>query len=275
MINGSKFVIVDFETNALDNNYNQPVSIGAVMIDARKLTICEQGTFYSLIKIIPDEEVEKYNLCKTEQKALEVNKLNLKDIMCAPPLKKVWGDFTSWMKFHTIKKDQWEAPIFCGHNKDYDKRIVDRVKDGHLNGQTVLSNKLLAKTKTAKASNEDLAKEYKSLTPYVEPWKFGPDWLFHPSISLDTMQLSFTLFENCKEPHRMSLSSIKSFLGFKDTGAHNALVDCLYSAEILVRYLKLMRNVYRDTNFDTGGVSVLEIESILAEKQKKDEECPF
>lgn len=275
MINTSKFIIVDFETNALDNNYNQPVSIGAVMLDARKLTICEQGTFYSLIKIIPDNEVEKYNLCKTEQKALDVNKLNLKDIMAAPPLKKVWGDFTDWVKFHTIKKDQWEAPIFCGHNKDYDRRICDRIKDGHLNGKIVLPNKLLAKTKAAKATNEDLAKEYKSLTPYSEPWGFGPDWLFHPSISLDTMQLSFTLFENCKEPARMGLSPIKTFLGFKDIGAHNALVDCLYSAEILARYIRLMRSVYRDTNFETDGISILGVEQILAERAQKAEECPF
>lgn len=275
MINTSKFAIVDFETNALDPKYNQPVSIGAVMIDARKLTICEQGTFYSLIKIIPDEEVDKYNLCKTEQKALEVNKLDIKDIMAAPPLKKVWGDFSNWVKFHTTKKDQWEAPIFCGHNKDYDRKISERIQYGHLDGKVTLPSKLLAKTKAVKATDEELAKEYKSLTPYAEPWGFGPDWLFHPSLGLDTMNLAFSLFENSKEPHRMSLSSIKTYLGFQDNGAHNALVDCLYSAEILVRYLRLMRNIYRDTDFITNGESVLGINTILADMAQKVEECPF
>ena len=275
MINTSKFCILDFETNALDPAHNQPVSIGAVMIDPRKLTICEQGIFYSLIKIIPDNEVDKYNLCKTEQKALDVNNLKLEDIMAAPPLKKVWGDFCTWMKFHTPKKDQWEAPMLCGHNKEYDRQISSRIQEGHLNGKIILPNKLLGKTKTAKAKDEELAKEYKNLSPYVEPWGFGPEWLFHPALGLDTQQIAFSMFENCKDPHRMSLSSIKTFLGFKDTGAHNALVDCLYSAEILVRYLKLIRNVYRDTDFNTNGESILGIENILADKAQKAEECPF
>lgn len=275
MINTSKFVIVDFETNALDPKHNQPVSIGAVMIDARKLTICDQGTFYSLIKIIPDNEVEKYNLIKTEEKALEVNKLTIEEIMAAPPLKKVWGDFSNWVKFHTSKKDQWDAPIFCGHNKEYDRTIVNRIMNGHLDNQIVLPEKLINKTKIKKTKVEDLAEAYKNLMPYSEPWKYGPDWLFHPATSLDTKQLSFTLFENCREPNGMSLSSIKSFLGFDDGGAHNALVDCLYSAEILVRYLKLMRNIYRDTDFNTDGESLLSIKSFLPKAAQKAEECPF
>lgn len=275
MINSSKFLIVDFETSALDPAYNQPVSIGAVMIDPRKLTICDQGTFYSLIKIIPDEEVDKYGLCKLEQKALDVNNLKLEDIMAAPPLKKVWDDFTNWVKFHSPKKDNWENPIFCGHNIAYDKQICDRIINGHLHGNVTLPNKLITKTKVSKMKDDELGQEYRKLAPLIEPWALGPATLFHPALSLDTMSLAFSIFENCRDPQRMSLTSIKTFLGFEDAGAHNALVDCLYSAEILVRYLRLMRSVYRDTDFMTNGESVLEVQQIISEKEKARKECPF
>ena len=49
MISHNKYVVIDFETTALDPSKNQPVSMAAVMIDGRKLTLCDQGTFYSTI----------------------------------------------------------------------------------------------------------------------------------------------------------------------------------------------------------------------------------
>lgn len=275
MINMSKFLVLDFETNALDNKKNQPVSIGALMIDPRKLTLCEQGVFYSLISIIPDEDGPLYNLCPTEQKALDVNKLTLEEIMAAPPLKKVWGEFVNWVKFHTAKNDKWAAPILCGHNNPYDKTILERIQFGHLSGDVVLPEKLLPKTKAAKIKKEELGDLYRALTPYKEPWKYGPDWLFHPSINLDTLPLSFTLFENCREPHRLSLDSLKNFLGMPDEGAHNALGDVLSSAEILVRYLRLMRQVYRDTDFSNLGDMIMPSFKSLTVQKKEVEECPF
>lgn len=276
MISHNKFLVLDFETNALDPEYNQPVSMAGVMIDGRKLTICEQGTFYSLINIIPDEDVGQYNLLPTDKKSLDINGITLEELATAPPLKKVWGDFTNWVKFHSPKKDQWDAPILCGHNKDYDKTIAGRIQNGHLGGKIVLPEKLLPKSKLTKANEKEVVAAYKELKPYKEPWGFGPDSLCHPAISLDTKDMAFFLFENSREPHRLSLPALRTYFGFDDDGAHNALVDTLYSAEILVRYLRLMRNVHRDTDFGVAGQTVLPIKSIINDLlPKKDETCPF
>lgn len=279
MILQNKYCIFDFETASLDNNYNQPVSLGAVMVDGRKLSICENGIFYSGINIIPDEEVEIYGLSKVEQKALQVNKLSLEEISKYPPLKKVWGDFTNWINYHNPKKDQWEAPIPCGHNVEYDLKIANRIKFGHHNSNIVLKNKLLTNTKIKQSSDEELAKAYREIVQLKEPWKFGPSTLFHPIYKLDTQQLSIAFFENQKEPHRYNLPLLKEYFGFTNDGAHHALDDALYTAEMIVRYLRLLRAVVQDIEFDTEGQSCLRIEEYIKNNKKEDdgttELCPF
>ena len=263
MIIHNKYLILDFETTGLDPKFNQPVSIGALMIDGRKLSICDRGTFYSLINIIGDDKVADHGLSVVEQKALDVNKLTLEEIGKAPPLKQVWREFTNWVNYHNPTKDKWDAPILCGHNVSYDSVISDRIRFGHLGGQIVLPTKLPSKTTISKMTQEERSKEFGALKALKEPWKFGPDNLFHPSYSLDTMALSIALFENIKEPTKFNLGAIKSFLGFNDVGAHNALVDVLYSGEILVRYLRLFREVIKQTEFAKNSISILGIEEYL------------
>jgi DNA polymerase III epsilon subunit-like protein len=280
MLNFNKLCVFDFETTGKDPNFAQPCSMAGVMIDPRKLTICDNGIFYSLCNIIPDEEVDKYNLRPVEQKAMQTNKLSLDDIKKAPPLKKVWGDFGDWVNFHNPEKDKWAAPILCGQNVDYDKTIKDRIVGGHLRGEVILPEKLVPKTKLTKLEDDDIRKEYKKLVPFKEPYKFGPDRLFHPIYQLDTIQFSFAFFESCREPHKLGLDIIKDFLGFAPTGAHNALVDALYTAEILIRYLKVIREVSKETDFCTSNTTILPIQSIIdslnpcANKQEV-ELCPF
>lgn len=271
MISHNKYVVIDFETTALDPNKNQPVSMAAVMIDGRKLTLCDQGTFYSTINYIPDSEVETYNLSKSEKKAMDIHGISLDTLKSSPSLKNVWNNFCNWMKLHTPKNDQWEYPIFCGHNNLYDKTIVNRIMHGHLEGKQILTSKLLTKTKISKMDDHELAYEYTQLSCYKEPWKYGPENLFHPVLSIDTYSAMFALFENCREPQKLSLTALRSFFGFNSEDAHNALVDTLYSAEILIRYLRLLRMVSKDTDFNVNGEAILPIEKIVKELK----ECPF
>lgn len=259
--------MVDFETASLDPSMNQPVSMAAVMIDGRKLSLCNQGIFYSMINIIPDEEVQAYGLNMVEKKALDVNKLTLEEISKSPPLKTVWNNFENWVKFHMPKKDVWEAPIFCGHNCPYDFQIANRVHYGHLGGKIILPEKLINKTNIKKKSEKELAEAYRALTPLKEPWKFGSCAIWHPAITIDTKDLAFTLFENCREPAGLSLTALRSYFGFKEGEAHNALTDTLFSAEILVRYLRLMRKVHLDTDFNVEGETVLPIAQILEDNK--------
>lgn len=262
MIIHNNYCIVDFETQSKDPNFNQPISIGAVMIDGRKLTICDRGTFYSTINFIRDDEVALYNLAPLEQQALDINKLSADELTKSPPLKKVWGDFINWVNYFNPSKDPWEGPIMCGHNVDYDKTIMRRIMSGHLKGIT-LPSKLIPKTKIKGKNDSELAQAYKELVPYKEPWKFGPNHLFHPVYTLDTMSLSIALFENHKSPHTYSLDSLRSFFGLSHQSAHNALIDVLNSAEILVRYLRLFREVCQQTDFSENTTSILEIEKYI------------
>lgn len=261
-VNFNKYCVVDFETNGLGNG-RQPISIGAVMIDPRRLEICDNGTFYSTMNIIDDDHVGDYNLDKTEQKALDVNKISMDELRAAPPIKKVWKDFCQWVNFHNPPKTKWDAPIFTGFNTPFDLQIVNRIMDGHLGGQIVLKNKLMSKKDQKASSHEDLAREYKNLELVKEPWGFGPTWLFHPAKVVDVMQISHILFESLREPHNASLDALKSFLGFSSTKSHNALIDCLWTAEILIRHIKIQREISADTDYETGGETHLPIQDFI------------
>lgn len=261
MINRNKFVFVDFETTGLGSG-SQPISIGAVMIDPRKLSICDNGLFYSLINIIPDDSVEKYGLDKTSEQALAVANLTLDQINNGPPIKQVWANFCSWIKYHTPTKDKWDAPIFCSFT-NYDLIMVNRIQNGHLGGNLVLKNKLLTKTALKEMTDEEIAKAYKEIALIKEPWGFGPDWLFCPNKKVDVAQTSLEGFESLREPSGGSLDAIKSSLGFPDKGAHNALVDALWAAEIFIRFLAIKRVVFADTDFETSGNTVLPIDQII------------
>jgi DNA polymerase III epsilon subunit-like protein len=261
MINKNKFVFVDFETTGLGDG-SQPVSIGAVMLDPRKLTICDNGLFYSLISVINDDEVEKYGLDKTSEQALSVANLTLGEINNAPPLRQVWSNFCSWIKYHTPSKDKWDAPIFCSFT-NYDHAMVNRITYGHLRGQLILKNKLLTKAALKTMSDSEIAKAYKEIALIKEPWEFGPAWLFSPNKKIDVAQTCLEAFESLREPSGGSLDAIKSALGFPDVGAHHALVDALWAAEVFVRFLTIKRIVFADTDFETGGEIVLPIREIM------------
>lgn len=261
-LNLNKIAVVDFETTGIKGGH-QPVSIGCVILDPRKLTIVDSGIFYSKINIVDDKDVDKYGLDKTEKKALEINKLTLEEIAKSPPLKTVWKNFTNFINYHNPKKTKWDAPIFAGYNVPYDWEIVKRIQFGHLNGQNALKEKIISKTALKSMEESELAKAYKDLETLKEPWGFGPEWLFHPAYKIDAMQMALLAFESFREPQRLSLDSVKTFLGLPEGDAHNALVDVLFTAELIVRFLKIQRQVSIDTDFCTAGATCIYDKNII------------
>lgn len=262
MINKNKLVFVDFETTGLGKGA-QPVSIGAVMIEPRKLTLCDNGIFYSVIDIIDDENVDKYGLDKLDPSSLDISGLKLDDIKRAPALKTVWTNFSNWIKYHTPTKDKWDAPILGGFNTNYDAQFIDRIQFGHLKSRLILKDKLLTKTAQKTMSDKELADAYRALALLKEPWGFGPEWLFCPNKRLDTSQSCFEAFESLREPSSGSLDAIKSFLGFSDQDSHHALIDAAWAAEVFIRFLTIRREVSIETDYETEGQTILPIGSIL------------
>lgn len=262
-INFNSYAITDFETGGLGSGC-QPLSIGTVIIDPRRLTIADNGLFYSLIRPQTDEECEISGLDPIDPKALAVNKLNIEDLKMAPTLKTVWANYMNFMKYHNIKGDKWNAPIFTGWNAKYDHDITERVVGGHLPSKLTLHSKLIPKKDHKDLGDKELSKAYKALKFMKEPYGFGGDTLFRPFPVIDVAQVAFIMFESLREPDKLRLDTVKEFMGFKAEGAHNALVDCLWTAEIWVRYLTMFRQIAPEVDYETEGKTILDINGALS-----------
>lgn len=268
MYNKCDFAVIDFETNGVGEG-KQPVEFACVIIDGHRLTLKDQGIFSSLCSIIPDEEVDIYGLDKTDKKALDVNNLTIDQINAAPPLKKIWNDFESFMQYHNQSGNVYNNPILVAHNKDFDEELLDNIKLGLHRGKHILSEKPLAKSKVKKMDDKELRNYINNMTTLKEPWKFSGRKIFHPIFKIDTLQNCFNWFSFQREPERMNQVAICEFLGFDTTYAHGALFDALITAEIMVRMLKIQREVSGDTDFNTKGMMHLPVLQTIKEFGRK------
>lgn len=250
-------ICYDWETAGANPHTCQPIQIAAVAIDGRTLKLKDNGKFESMISIIPDDKVEDYGLDPVEQKALDVNKKTLEEIQKAPSLKTVWAQFCEWVNGFNYKGDRWSAPIRSGYNiMGFDDIICDRIMRGHLNKRLVLKEKLISKAGQKDLEDADMAKLYRNIKKLKEPWGFGP-WnhkkgqqaLFHPAHKIDLINITYAWHEANREMQSYSMDSQRDYFGMPKDGAHDAMVDVLHEAELLVRYLKLHREIFQDVDF--------------------------
>jgi DNA polymerase III epsilon subunit-like protein len=168
---------------------------------------------------------EFYSLVKPDdfstinEDALKVNKLTIAELQTAVPEKIVWQDFVTFINKHKNGTSMWNSPIASGFNiSSFDMIITD-----------------------------GLCKKY---GPYDK--KEGRAKLFRPFPQLDLSQIIFSWFMEEKEPKKLNLSAIASYLGFSQEvldNCHNSLGDSKVTAQILIRFLKFQRNImgqYRD-----------------------------
>lgn len=210
-------IVYDYETNDRTPFSCQPIQLAAIAIDGR--TLEPIGEFNSMIKTIPDEECEKYGLSKTQDDALKVNKKTREEIASAPELKLVWGDFTNFVSQHATGKGHWNAPIVAGFNNvGFDDIITRRIIVGNCQADK------------------------------KEPYGFGPYdsgtmrcKLFHPLYNLDVANMFYMWMASRYYPpgQNLSLDGVREFLGMSKDGAHDGLVDCRDTGEVLVRLMKL------------------------------------
>jgi len=261
-INHNKFAITDFETGGTDGRH-QPLSIATVIIDPRRLTIAENGIFYSLIQPCPDDRCEEFGLSPIDPKALATNNLSLDELRNAPSPKKVMGDYINFMKYHNPTGEKWDAPVFCGFNTDFDWEIMTRLMKGNMKSEFAITEKLPSQKALKEKSIEEIKDELKNLKIVKEPYKFGGETIFRPFPKIDVAQIVFMFFENLRALGQMSLSSVKEYFGFPNTGAHNAVIDCLWTAEILIRYLRITRSIAQEIDYNTNGETILPIQTYI------------
>lgn len=151
-----------------------------------------------------------------EQGALDVNHLDMTVLMEAPSIEQVWHDFTNFVNKFNPKKDPFTAPIPAGYNiKGFDMHIVERMCErfGPVNK------------------------------------KRGGQGLFSNFVMFDVMDDIFRWTENNQVLPNMKLDTVRGWMGLSTVGAHDALVDCEQTAEILIRFLSLYRRLFPKVKF--------------------------
>jgi DNA polymerase III epsilon subunit-like protein len=218
MANMRDIICFDYETGGANPLTAQPTQIAAIAIHGRKLTLQPGGVFNSEIRpIIDDEKAIEAGVAPLEEKALEITRKNRKDLAKAPPPKIVWGKFAEFVNQYNWKNTSFTAPIAAGFNIiGYDMPIVNR-----------------------------MCKEF---GPYDE--KKQQQKLFNPIFKIDLMDHIYCWFENNQDVKSYNMDYLREYFGLPKDNAHDALQDVKDTANILIKFLKLQRNLLKKVRFE-------------------------
>lgn len=223
MINYNKICVFDFETDGSDPKICSPVQIAAVIIDPIKLEIIPNSEFNINFKPEVLEQDDQYNY------TTDILDFHAKVKGCAkeevlqewknyPKQQQSWNMFINYLdKYHSrsSKKSQFSAPIAAGYNINrFDLKIIDR-----------LSNK------------------------YGNVNKENTSDIFYPRDVIDVMNLVFYWFEHNADLKSYTLDSLREYFGIDKFGAHDAIKDVKDTAEIMIRFMKLHRNIATKVKF--------------------------
>ena len=223
MINYNKICVFDFETDGIDPKGCSPVQIAAVIIDPLKLEIIPKSEFNIFFKPETLSQNEEYiyttDILDFHAKVRGCSKDQILDQWKKyPPQDQSWKLFVNYLDmYHTrsSKKNQFSAPIAAGYNINrFDLKIIDR-----------LSNK------------------------YGNVNKESTSDIFFPRDVVDIMNLVFYWFEHNNDLKNYTLDSVREYFGISKDGAHDALKDVKDCAEILIRFMRLHRNLSEKIKF--------------------------
>ena len=228
MANLQKICVFDFETDGVNPDVCSPVQVAALMIDPYRLEVIKDSEFNITIKPEALESDPQYAYADSDvldfhAKVRSVPKEQiLKDWHAHQKQDHGWKLFVSYLDmYHSRsngKKSCFTAPIAAGYNINrFDLRIIER-----------------------------LSQKYKNLN------KEGRSSLFYPRDVIDIMNLVFYWFEGNNELKNYTLDHVREYFGIDKTGAHDALKDVKDTADILVRFLKLHRNLCDKVKFKSA-----------------------
>ncbi|MFW9876834.1 MAG: hypothetical protein ACFFG0_27385 [Candidatus Thorarchaeota archaeon] len=209
--------VYDLETGGKNKYKCQPVQISAIMIDLPRLEIVEDSLFESKIKPIWDKKIcEKEGIDEFDDGSIEIHRLTREILDKAPELTVVWENFQNYLKQYNLKGlkgRMWDAPIPGGfNNRNFDDFIIRR-----------------------------LCERY---GPKLDEW--GGWKLFHPVHNFDLYQTSISLFHNKKISSgrvSYSLDTLREYHGISKEQAHNAKKDVLDTAFLLIKHLRMLREI--------------------------------
>lgn len=219
-----KICVFDMETDGSDPSLCSPVQISAVIVDPVKLEIVNGSEFNVFCKpeVMETQEDYKYetDIMTFHAKVRGCSEDEIYEQWKGYPSQEVsWKAFISYLeKYHCFKgkkKSMFSAPIAAGYNINrFDLKIVNR-----------------------------LSMKYKNYDPKEKNTN-----IFYQRDVLDIMNLVFYWFEN-SDIKSYSLDTVRDYLGISKEGAHDALKDVQDCAKILIRFLKLHRNLSQKVKF--------------------------
>lgn len=230
MPNYQKLCVFDLETDGADPGVCSPVQIAAVIIDPLRLEVIADSEFNISLK--PDALAQNPEYDYADSDVLDfhakVKGVAKGDVLSEwhqyPKQDVGWKMFTSYLEMYHIRSDKkscFTAPIAAGYNINrFDLPIIQR-----------------------------LSVKYNNLN------KEGKSSLFYPRDVLDLMNVIFYWFENSNELKNYTLDNLRDYLGISKEGAHDALKDVKDTAEILIRFMKLHRNLARKVKFKGSFVN--------------------
>jgi DNA polymerase III epsilon subunit-like protein len=230
MIQYNKICVFDFETDGSNPKECSPVQIAALIIDPIKLEIVPNSEFNIFFKpeTLAANENYEYTTDILDFHA-KVKGCSKDDILTQwknyPSQEQSWKMFINYLDMHhsrSSKKSQFSAPIAAGYNINrFDLNIIERlsIKYGNLN----------------KENRTDI---------------------FYPRDVIDVMNLIFYWFEHNNDLKSYTLDSLRDYFGISKDGAHDALKDVQDCAEILIRFMKLHRNLGSKIKFKNSFQNV-------------------
>lgn len=226
----NKICVFDLETDGSNPNECSPVQIAAIMVDPVKLEIVKNSEFNISLK---PEKLEENPNHKYDNDILnfhaKVRKCTPEDILQSwhdsMGSKQAWSLFTEYLeKYHSraTKKNEFSAPIAAGYNINrFDLKIINR-----------------------------LARKFKTVT------KENNNNLFYPRDVLDLMNLIYYWFMYVDEINSISLDNMRDYFAISKENAHDALKDVEDCATILIRFLKLHKNLSKKIKFKGAFANV-------------------
>lgn len=210
------YIVFDFETGSRNPNKTQPTQIAALALDGRNFKL--KGTFNSEIRpILDDEKAIELGLDPLEDEALRITGKTREALAKAPLPKGVWKKFCSFVNKYNWKGTQFFAPIPAGFNIiGFDMIIVNR-----------------------------LCKEYGPFDSDRQQNK-----LFNKIYKVDMMDNMFMWTEGDPSIRSISMDSLRDRMGLSKENAHDALQDVKDTANIMIKFMKTHRAVYRNLKID-------------------------
>lgn len=208
-MNHNTLICLDFETGNLEIKDIQPIQVAAKAFHPRTLQPIA-GTRGEFCS-----DMKPTDFSKISQKALDINKRKIEDLEKAPEQKVVWSAFAEWVNSFNYRKDIYSAPIAIGKNiHNFDMPIVQ-----------ILSEKY----------------------GFVD--KNGKQNLFNQVRIIDLDDFMFYFFENSEELKNIKMDTLREYFGLSKENGHEALCDVKQTAELVLRFMKVVRNTSKKIKF--------------------------